>query len=75
VMANHHFRNHDNDVDLAAFRRFAMLQRQNQVHAADAGLMALQRFGAIRAPLREPRFERVLVQESVLRLRSSSFKK
>lgn len=68
MMANHHFRNHDNDIDLAAFRRFAMLQRQNQIHAADAGLMAVHRFGVQRAPLKEPRFERILVQDTVLRL-------
>lgn len=65
TMANHHFRNHDNDVDLAAFRRFALLQRQNHAHVADAaGLMAAPRFGAVRAPLREPRFERITVQDS-----------
>ena len=67
-MANHHFRNHDNDIDLAAFRRFAMLQRQNQVHAADAGLMAAHRFGIARGPLKGPRFERILVNGSTLRL-------
>jgi hypothetical protein len=72
MMANHHFRNHDNDVDLAAFRRFALLQRQNQIHLADAGLMAIPRFGAVRAPLQEPRFERITVQDSSI-LRCVSF--
>lgn len=46
----------DNDVDLLAFHRFAMLQRQNHVHPGDA---ALRHQG--RVMLREPRFERIVV--------------
>ena len=55
-------RNRDNDIDLAAFRRFAMLQRQNHVHAADAALRRVVYVG-----LREPRFERVTVAGNILR--------
>lgn len=46
----------DNDIDLLAFHRFAMLQRQNLIHPGDAAL----RHGA-RIALREPRFERISV--------------
>lgn len=55
-MANHHWppRNHDNDFDLAAFRRFAVMQRQNQLNVADApfpvaprGHMAVRGRGAL----------------------------
>jgi hypothetical protein len=67
-IGNYRHHNHDNEVDFAAFRRFAMLQRQNHVHRGDAGL-----FGGVRQVVqiglqgpREARFERIVVHGNML---------
>lgn len=57
-------RNHDNDLDLAAFRRFGLLQRQNQVHAADAAIRQMAR--GVGGRLREPRVHNIVVRGKTL---------
>lgn len=67
-IGNYRHHNHDNEVDFAAFRRFAMLQRQNHVHRDDAGMFAVRQAAAAGlAGPREPRYERVIVRGNLLR--------
>jgi len=54
-------RNRDNNIDLAIFRRFAMLQRQNQIHIVDG---ALRR--APGAGIKEPRVDKIAVYGKTL---------
>jgi len=64
-------RNHENDDDVAAFRRLAMLHRQNARDANPRGNdldLLMAPFGNVRAAgVREARYERVTVRGNVLR--------
>jgi len=69
------FRNHENDDDVAAFRRLAMLRRQNARDANPRGNdldFILPPFGNVHAAgVREARCERVTVNGSSLRYYAS----